>query len=457
MVRLRIARQEHVPEAAAHKGPDVLGRRLLQGGGARPEIPAHRCRRQRPLQHLGVGGVRNVGPARLRSFVQEGPRRGRAHRSVRLLEHRQKPLQPSLLEHPAMRARPEPELLRVVAVGEDPVAPGPGQLAEVPADGVQRPERDQVSELVIRGKESDGAGGALGDEDAAEALVQKPGEAQVLIVQDRVAHARLRQHFGERRLPDALRDPRPLRADAAPSLPVRGEALDLVERVGARNDGQDRLVEGAAQRLDLPRRHETYDAVDETAIVLLQPLPEAPRKMKGGGHTPMAFEAIEKRRVAQAHGVAEHQVEIPDRLVKVQREQETHAHAAVSKGSRANGGTRVTISLSGAAPAGARRRIRRPTVMPGSRPSAWQDTAISKTLRATARTGAPSEAECGTPFCTSRTTSFKLPLSSRWRRRWRALSPARNDRSRPRPAKSAGPDRGSGSIRRQNSPSRETP
>src|SRR5436309_10383905 len=171
----------------------------------------------------------------------------------------------------------------------------------------------------------------------------------------------------------------------------------------------------------------------------------------------MSLEAIDKRRVAQAYRVAEHGIEVADRLVEVEREQQAHAHDRGPSGSRANEGTRVTISLSGASPDRVRSRIRRPTVVPGSRPTDSHDTAISKILRAAAGTGSVRGAGCCTPFGASRATSFRSPLSSRSRRRRWAPSPGRNDSSRPSPAKAAGPVRTSGSILRQNAPSREKP
>src|SRR5581483_12385733 len=94
---------------------------------------------------------------------------------------------------------------------------------------------------------------------AAEPLAIETRELEVVVVDRDVLHPRGDEVGGERRLPDALREPEPARPHAEALLDPIGHHLDLIDPIGARDRRQDRLVEAAPPELHLPALDERAD------------------------------------------------------------------------------------------------------------------------------------------------------------------------------------------------------
>ena len=222
--------------------------------------------RQRPLAHLGVRGRRHVdAPDRRLALEPLGRRDGGQPVAVRL-ERVEEPVDPAPVA-PAVRVgrRPGAELLAVVAHHPDPVARLGRVVAQVADDVLDRPERDPVAQALLRPEDREQVALVLGRVGAPQVLLGDRRRAEVLVVEDRPAVA----GRGERRrqvgLPDALGEPGAGRTAPGDALDHAGHPRQLVDAVALGERREDRLVQAAAQDLDLV-------LVDEGA----QPLEERP-------------------------------------------------------------------------------------------------------------------------------------------------------------------------------------
>src|SRR6185436_14173543 len=152
--------------------------------------------------------------------------------------------------------------------------------------------------------------------------------------------------------------------------------------------------------------------VEESPVVRLEPLDETAGEMEPGPDPGMTLEVIEQRRVRPVDRLAEDAVEVPHRLVEMEREHQPHRGAPVRHGLRRRHrpapvaawlrSQRNSRSRRGSASSPGSKVIdRRARCDPFSK-IAWAGTVISRILRARARTPAGS-AEARLPSASSAT------------------------------------------------------
>jgi hypothetical protein len=268
-----------------------------------------------PLHHLFIGRRRKVDPAgggMAVEIVREG------HRSdPSFLDEGEEAPEPTLLVNPFLGSRPDPELLAVVA--EDGRPAGVADRSEVGVDLVERTKRDEVAELLVDGKDAQAAPLIL--RDVGRGQVPDPRVMEMFLVEERVFDARGRQGLRQMRFPDPLGQPQPAR----PLAEILEEEVvhhpDLADPVLLGDDRQDGLVEPAAQELDLASAGELLDEFPAGPFVLLHIFPERPGKVEGEAEAGTFRQRLEQRPVAVVERRPEDVVEVPHRLVVVDREE----------------------------------------------------------------------------------------------------------------------------------------
>ena len=324
VVGFRILEQEAVPEAPAHKrlkggqpaqtvqlGPPVLQR-------------LRRVGRQGPFHQLIIGGRRQIHPACRRMRVQIFAERPQPEPLGILLEQAEEPFQITLFEHPPIGVRPEPELLPIVGVGDGRARTTLTQPRKEGDQFLRHAKRNQVAQILADREDRQGMAFLLGQVIARQRVGVEPGVHEVRVIENRVAEPRRRELLGQPPIPRPLGQPEAAGDRPEPVVQPLREERDLSHRVAVRNHRQDRLVESAAQQLDLIGHHELGEPVQETRLFLLEPLQQRARVVQGQPDARVLLQQIEKGAVAAIIGHAEHVAEIPHRLVVVNAEQERH-------------------------------------------------------------------------------------------------------------------------------------
>ncbi len=316
---LRILEQEVPEEAAAQESRETLAvRQILEPVAGRGEL-RRGGRGQRPLPHLGVRGGRKVDPPGGRSRVEVARERGDVE-PRRRAQRVQEALQPALAVDEPVGARPHPELLAVVDHGD---RPRPAPALEVAEALARVRERHQVAQPLVDREHRHRRALLLGQVVAAERLGIEPGEREVRVVDEHELHAGLPQHPRQLRLPDPLGQPHPARGHAPVRLEEVGERLDLADLVPVRQERQDRLVEAAPQQLHLPVGGQAPQQVEGRTRAGLEGLEQAPRAVHGQGQAaPGAIERLEEGVIGPDDRVVDDGVEVADRLVVVDAEEE---------------------------------------------------------------------------------------------------------------------------------------
>ena len=98
--------------------------------------------------------------------------------------------------------------------------------------------------------------------------------------------------------------------------------MDLLHPVGARQRGEDRLVEPREEELQPAVGREPAELVEVARLVGLEPLEQRAGKMEDGGKELALGEPLQQRAVDVLHVLAEDVVEVPDRLVEMETEDE---------------------------------------------------------------------------------------------------------------------------------------
>src|SRR5207302_5418493 len=141
---------------------------------------------------------------------------------------------------------------------------------------------------------------------------------------DRVPKPRRCELLGQRPLPGALGQPEPTRDRAETAVqPVR-EERDLAYRVTVRDYREDRLVEPAAEDLDLVGHDELREPVQERRLLFLKPLQQRTRVVQRQPDVRVPLQEIEERPVAALVGLAEDMAEVPHRLLVVNAKQQRY-------------------------------------------------------------------------------------------------------------------------------------
>ena len=327
-VDLLVLDQEVAPEPPAHEREHLRPRAGLEIVLEVREA-GRLLRRQRPLAHLLVGSGGEVDPSRrlARAPVLAGRRELDPRR---LLERVEEAVDPAALPAVGARARPEAELLPIVPhqrqVERGAAAVRPNVAVREPpqvADHLfHRRPRDEVAQPLEAGEDRQRNPGLLGDVVAEEVRLLEPHGAEVGVVDDGVPHARLADRPREVRLPDPLGQPEALGGGAKLRGDRPGELLDLAALVRIRDGGEDRFVVATGEDLDLPAGGQGPDPPEEVGSVGLEPVEERPGIMERQADPGVAFQRPHERGVRVVRGPGHDVVEVPDRLMVVDRERQ---------------------------------------------------------------------------------------------------------------------------------------
>jgi len=318
---LGVFHEEVAPESAPEIAREpVLFLGLLELAEEFLEVGLHRGG-ERPLHHLVIGCGREVDPPGGGELLAVLPHRAHLDPAGVLLEEGEEALEIPLLVDPLVGARPHPELLPVVAQRDGAAGRAFRELAEVVDGGRRLVERDQIPEPLVDREDGEGAALVLREVVAAQPLAIKPGVDEVRVVEEGVVEARVAEEAREVRLPDPLREPHPARRGAEPFPKVVRHEPELPLRVVARDRREDRLIESAAEELDLPPRGELPENGEILGAVGLDPLEKRPGVVQGAADGGVALQHLQKRPVAGAPAVGEDVLEVAGGLVVVHRQQ----------------------------------------------------------------------------------------------------------------------------------------
>ena len=239
-----------------------------------------------------------------------------------LLQQLEEALQPALLEHRPPRLRPDAELFAVVAQDRQALAALVGPRAQEFDGLLGRAERDQIAQLLEDREHRDPRALLFGREMPGEVPVRHAGGVEVLVVDQRGAHSGGGERPGQPGLPDPLGQPQTLGRGPEALRQEPREPGDLAQLVGIGNGGQDRLIVAAGQQLQLSAPRHGPGARSVLGMVRLEPVPQDARVVERERDFRMTVPGLEHRQVGALCGFLEDRVEIPDRLVIVEREQE---------------------------------------------------------------------------------------------------------------------------------------
>ncbi len=146
------------------------------------------------------------------------------------------------------------------------------------------------------------------------------------VVEQGEAHARVDDGAREAGLPHALGEPHALGSRAEVTLEVIGHHDDLSDGVAFGEDREHRLVEAAAEQLDLTVVDEPPEPREVIGAMRLDPLEQRAGVVERGLHRRVRGERVDDTRVAALVRVDEHLAEIALRLVVVDRKEEAQRH-----------------------------------------------------------------------------------------------------------------------------------
>ena len=132
------------------------------------------------------------------------------------------------------------------------------------------------------------------------------------------------QVAGEALFPDALGNPHPADLGAEPVFQPFGEGANLADPIARRNHRQDRLVKRPADDLDPPRGDMAGQPIEIFRMMRVEPFHQRAAGVQRDPHVRILLEHIEKRPIAVLIGLLENAVEIADRLMIVQGEDEAN-------------------------------------------------------------------------------------------------------------------------------------
>jgi hypothetical protein len=163
----------------------------------------------------------------------------------------------------------------------------------------------------------------LGQVVAAERLRVEPGQSKVRVVDQDELHAGLPQHAREVGLPDPLGEPHAPGGHPEARLDELGERLDLPDLVPVRQQRENRLVEAAGQELHLPVGGESSEQIEGGSRALLEGGQQAPRAVDGQGQAGAGLrDGLQERMIGAEDRIVDDPVEVADRLVVVDTEEE---------------------------------------------------------------------------------------------------------------------------------------
>ncbi len=254
---------------------------------------------------------------------------GRLDRVAGPFELGQEPVQPAPLVDQFVGAGPGAELLAVVGVDSQPIAPA-GERITQEADHLLRiGKRDSVAQAHERREEPETTPRAFGEKRAPDALATHAHLMELGIVNRQVAHAGIDQIERQVGLPHSLGEPHAPRIGAQFPCQERSHALDLAPAVLRRQRRQHRLEESAAQQFKPVFGDRRANAIEVLRMSLEEPLPQASRVVQDPAYTGMRFHHIQERQVGSLIGILDDVIEVADGLVIVDAEDETYGRHSV--------------------------------------------------------------------------------------------------------------------------------
>ena len=162
-----------------------------------------------------------------------------------------------------------------------------------------------------------------------QVLAAEAADKEMPVVDQRILHARCREVGGQLRLPHAFGEPQSRGLHPKATLEILAQATDLLEPVGPRQRGQDRLVEARQQHLEMPVGHVPADGVEPRRIVAFEPLEQRTGDVQGERKEPGSRGPLDEWPIHIAHVIRHHMIEVSHRLMQVEPKHKADGRGAV--------------------------------------------------------------------------------------------------------------------------------
>ena len=253
------------------------------------------------------------------------------------------------------------------------------KLAQVVGGFLRRPERDEVAQPLVDGKQRHALAVALGPERRVQLLGGEAGDEEVAIVDQRVADAGVGEVGGELGLPHPLGQPEARGVHPEPAAHGLAHPADLLHPVarGAATRAPARRSPRAAAR-SCPSRRQPAEAVEVGGSCCSSHSSSGPERWKTPGRNSRAARCVEQRAIHVVHVLLEDVVEVADGLMEMQSERETdRRHASAER--------RGSASRRAPPPARAARRGRASSRSASSAARRWPPSSASPARSAEGR------------------------------------------------------------------------
>ena len=183
---------------------------------------------------------------------------------------------------------------------------------------------DQIPEPLAPGKDAEDAVLFLGEVIAVELVVAEPGHLEVKVIDHHVVDARRGNGLRQVRLPDPFREPQaPGIVSQRPANVVRKHP-DLAGLIVIGQHREDRLIEPAGQDFRPAFGHELLKHIDEIRMVPLEKMVENARVVQRDLDLRMLLQNLDERKVGFLVRFFRNKIEIPDRLMIMDRKDELY-------------------------------------------------------------------------------------------------------------------------------------
>ena len=149
--------------------------------------------------------------------------------------------------------------------------------------------------------------------------------AEVVIVEQRELHPGIDEVGREPLFPDPLRQPHAPDLLTKQIFQITAVGDDLTNAVAGGNARKNWLVERAANNFHLAAFHEATHHLNIIGLFRDQPFQQAARGVQGDFQLRIVGQCLKHRPISIAVRVFEHPIEVSDRLVIVQGENQTNA------------------------------------------------------------------------------------------------------------------------------------